>query len=208
MDIEYKKNNPLRCFFAFEGYNSQGLALNRLKQNYPDFDWVCVGRSEIDKYAIQAADALFPEAKDKNHGDISKIDWNEVPDFDLFTMSSPCFVAGTLVLTRNGYKPKEEIEKREGTLCEFYPEFVGFVGIYYYLSKVIPKDYTIIDFGAAHNAQSYFFTEHKKYIVVNPFIGIKEDDGLFLPHKCYIYRMTTGEFLNTVDYQKEKVFAI
>lgn len=90
MRIEYTKDNPLLCFFAFEGYNSQGLALNRLKQHYPDFDWVCVGRSEIDKYAIQAADALFPEAKCKNFGDISKIDWNEVPDFDLFTMSSPC----------------------------------------------------------------------------------------------------------------------
>ena len=90
MRIEYTKDNPLRCFFAFEGYNSQGLALNRLKQHYPDFDWVCVGRSEIDKYAIQAADALFPEAKDKNYGDISKIDWNEVPDFDLLTYSFPC----------------------------------------------------------------------------------------------------------------------
>ena len=88
--MEYTKENPLRCFFAFEGYNSQGLAPNRLKQNYPDFDWVCVGRSEIDKYAIQAADALFPEAKDKNYGDISKISWSDVPDFDLFTMSSPC----------------------------------------------------------------------------------------------------------------------
>ena len=88
--MEYTKENPLRCFFAFEGYNSQGLALNRLKQNYPDFDWVCVGRSEIDKYAIQAADALFPEAKDKNYGDISKISWSDVPDFDLFTMSVCC----------------------------------------------------------------------------------------------------------------------
>ena len=90
MRIEYTKENPLRCFFAFEGYNSQGLALNRLKQNYPDFDWVCVGRSEIDKYAIQAADALFPESKDKNFGDISKISWSDVPDFDLFTMSVCC----------------------------------------------------------------------------------------------------------------------
>lgn len=86
----YNKQNPLRCFFAFEGYNSQGLALNRLKQNFPDFDWVCVGRSEIDKYAIAAADALFPEAKDKNYGSITDINWDDVPDFDLFTMSSPC----------------------------------------------------------------------------------------------------------------------
>lgn len=88
--IEYTKENPLRCFFAFEGYNSQGLALYRLKKNYPDFDWVCVGRSEIEKDAIIAANALFPESVDKNYGDISAIDWNKVPDFDLFTMSSPC----------------------------------------------------------------------------------------------------------------------
>lgn len=104
--------------------------------------------------------------------------------------------------------PKEEIEKREGTLGEFYPEFVGFVDIYYYMSKVIPKGYTVIDFGAGHNLQSYFFTEHKKYIAVNPLSGIEEENGMFCPPNCEIYRMTTGEFLKTVDYPKEKVFAI
>ena len=86
----YNKDNPLRCFFAFEGYNSQGLALKRLKQNFPGFDWVCVGRSEIDRNAIAAANALFPEAKDKNFGSITDIDWSQVPDFDLFTYSFPC----------------------------------------------------------------------------------------------------------------------
>ena len=86
----YNKDNPLRCFFAFEGYNSQGLALNKIKQYDPTFEWVCVGRSEIDKYAIAAANAIFPESADKNYGDISKIDWNQVPDFDLFTYSFPC----------------------------------------------------------------------------------------------------------------------
>lgn len=88
--IEYTKDRPLRCFFAFEGYNSQGLALKRLKQTFPDFNWMCVGRSEIDAYAIKAADALFPDAKEANFGDISTIDWTKVPDSDLFTMSSPC----------------------------------------------------------------------------------------------------------------------
>lgn len=104
--------------------------------------------------------------------------------------------------------PKEEIEKREGTLGEFCPEFVGFVDIYYYLSKVIPKGYTVIDFGAGYNTQSYFFTEHKKYIAVNPLSPFKEENGMLCPPNCEIYRMTTGEFIKTVDYPKEKVFAV
>jgi len=57
---------------------------------------------------------LFPDTV--NYGDISKIDWAQVPDFDLFTMSSPCFVAGTLVLTDKGYKPIESV--MEGDIQE------------------------------------------------------------------------------------------
>ena len=85
MDFEYTKQHPLRVFTAFSGYDSQCLALNRLGIPY-----ILVGWSEIDKFAIQAHNALFPEASDRNYGDIAKIDWGRVPDFDLFTMSSPC----------------------------------------------------------------------------------------------------------------------
>ena len=80
----------LRVFTAFSGYDSQCLALDRLKANYPDFDYELVGWSEIDKYAIQAHNALYPQWADRNYGDISLIDWSQVPDFDLFTYSSPC----------------------------------------------------------------------------------------------------------------------
>lgn len=80
----------IRVFTAFSGYDSQCLALDRLKEAYPDFDYELVGWSEIDKYAIQAHNALYPQWADRNFGDISKIDWSQVPDFDLFTYSSPC----------------------------------------------------------------------------------------------------------------------
>lgn len=82
---KYTKEEPLKVFTAFSGYDSQCLALKRL--GLP-FD--LVGWSEIDKAAIKAHDALFPEYKDRNYGDISKIDWSQVPDFELFTYSSPC----------------------------------------------------------------------------------------------------------------------
>lgn len=75
----------LRVFTAFSGYDSQCLALNRL-----GIDYDLVGWSEIDRYAIQAHNALFPQWSDRNFGDISKIDWNQVPDFDFLTYSSPC----------------------------------------------------------------------------------------------------------------------
>lgn len=88
--IEYTEQRPLRCFYAFAGYNSQKMALQRLADNFPGFHHVCVGWSEIDENAIKANNAVFPEDKDKNFGDITKIDWEKIPDFDLFTMSSPC----------------------------------------------------------------------------------------------------------------------
>lgn len=75
----------LRVFTSFSGYDSQCLALDRLGIEYD-----LVGWSEIDKYAIQAHNALYPQYAERNYGDISKIEWNSVPDFDLFTYSSPC----------------------------------------------------------------------------------------------------------------------
>lgn len=75
----------LKVFTAFIGYDSQCMALDRMKINYE-----LVGWSEIDKYAIMAHNAIYPQYKDRNFGDISKIDWENVPDFDLFTYSFPC----------------------------------------------------------------------------------------------------------------------
>lgn len=74
---------PLRVFEAFAGYGSQSMALRNI-----GVDHEVVGISEIDKYAIMAYNATHGETK--NYGDIAKIDWSEVPDFDLFTYSFPC----------------------------------------------------------------------------------------------------------------------
>ena len=73
----------LRVFEAFSGYGSQSMALRRL-----GVDYEVVGISEIDKYAIMAYNAVHGETK--NYGDISTIDWDEVPDFDFLTYSFPC----------------------------------------------------------------------------------------------------------------------
>lgn len=92
----------LKVFTAFSGYDSQCMALDRLKKDFLEFDYELVGWAEIDKYAIQAHNAVYPQWADRNYGDISKINWDEVPDFDLFTYSSPCQDFSNAGLQRGG----------------------------------------------------------------------------------------------------------
>lgn len=117
--IKYNKNNPLRVVTLCSGYDSQCLALNRLKENYRDFDYELVAWSEFDpeskqpldrQPAVKAHNALFPQWSDRNLGDMTKIDWTKVDDFDFLFYSTPCFVAGTLILSDDGFKPIEDIK--------------------------------------------------------------------------------------------------
>ena len=89
----FNKENKLRVFEGFAGYGGCSFALRRLKKIYPDFDYEVVGYSEIDKFASELFDANHRQPngeKIKNWGDITLIDPNELPDFDLFTGGFPC----------------------------------------------------------------------------------------------------------------------
>ncbi len=83
--IGIDRSRPLRVFTAFSGYDSQCMALDRLGIPYELIGW-----SEIDPYAIKAHNAVYPQWADRNLGDISKISWGGLQDFDLFTYSFPC----------------------------------------------------------------------------------------------------------------------
>lgn len=93
--MKVTKDNPIRVFTTFSGYDSQCLALK-----YAGIPYELVGWSEIDANAIRAHNALFPEAQDKNYGDISKVVWDSIPDFDFLTYSSPCQDISTAGLQR------------------------------------------------------------------------------------------------------------
>lgn len=74
------------------GYDSQMLALERLKDNVPYFEAELVAWAEIDRDAIKAHNALFPQYADRNVGDITTCDWSIVNrgQIDLLTYSTPC----------------------------------------------------------------------------------------------------------------------
>lgn len=81
---------------TFSGYDSQLMAADVLREWHPDFRWTCKGWSDIDKYACQMHNLVFPQFADCALGDITKIDWHAVKrslqgrEVDLFTYSSPC----------------------------------------------------------------------------------------------------------------------
>ena len=87
------KKMKIKVITLFSGYDSQCLALDRLKEQHPDFDYDLLAWSEIDKYAIQAHNLIYPQWADRNLGDVSKIEWEKYPEFkdcDLLTYSFPC----------------------------------------------------------------------------------------------------------------------
>ena len=90
------KNEEKIFITTFSGYDSQLMAADVLREWHPDFRWTYKGWSDIDKYACQMHNLVFPQFADCALGDITKIDWHEVKrsldgrEVDLFTYSSPC----------------------------------------------------------------------------------------------------------------------
>jgi len=77
-----KRNKIIKLFEMFAGYGGASFALK--KAGIP---FECVGVSEIDKYAMQC---YTQNHKGFHYGDCTKINPNELPDFDLLTGGFPC----------------------------------------------------------------------------------------------------------------------
>ena len=77
------KKNIIRVFEGFAGYGGASFGLKRSGLNYK-----VVGMSEFDKFASSLLTQNFPMVK--NWGDITTIDPNDLPDFDMFTGGFPC----------------------------------------------------------------------------------------------------------------------
>lgn len=72
-DTQNGRNKPLSNFGNGDGRRANAT---------------CIGYSEIDKHASSVYQYHYQSHK--NYGDITKIDWNTVPNFDLVVGGSPC----------------------------------------------------------------------------------------------------------------------
>jgi DNA (cytosine-5)-methyltransferase 1 len=90
----------LKIITLCSGYDSQCLALERLKRDFPGFDYELIAWAEYDpesktpldkQPAVVAHNALFPQWEDRNLGDMTKINWvGQNLQCDLLFYSTPC----------------------------------------------------------------------------------------------------------------------
>lgn len=93
----------MRYLSLFSGIEAASVAWENL-------GWTPVGFSEIDAFPCALLAARFPKVK--NYGDVTKFkEWGIEPgSFDVLIGGSPCFVAGTLILTKRGLVPVEQVQ--------------------------------------------------------------------------------------------------
>lgn len=104
-----KKHKTVRVFEGFAGYGGASFGLKRAGIKHE-----IVGYSEFDKFASALYDANHKDKKGnpiKNWDDITKINPEDLPDFDLFTGGFPCQPFSTV-----GMQQGEKDQYGRGTL--------------------------------------------------------------------------------------------
>lgn len=112
--------------------------------------------------------------------------------------------ANNLVLKLLPEDQKERVFNQER--CDIDPTFLGFMDVYVALARIIPKHFTVIDFGCAYSPQCFLFENHRSYIGVD--LDTKQER--FKTIQSIFYAMTIREYiekyLHSLDLQK--TFAI
>jgi DNA (cytosine-5)-methyltransferase 1 len=174
----------LRVFECFSGYGGWSFGL---KQLCVDFE--VVGYSEIDKYAIQCYEQNhFMIANRttggqethyyKNYGDITKINPEELPDFDLLCASPPCQAFS--VAGKNQGQDDERGRLFENTID---------------IMRVKKPRYAIYE-----NVKGLTFKKHKKYFEY--ILQLMRDCGYFVKWKI----LNTRDY--GIPQNRERVFII
>ena len=101
IEFDYPSEDEMRELLIDRGI---GYSYEKNKSSIP--------RLKKDKlYKVYKASILL-----NNLGDISKIDYDDLPDFDMMNFSFACFLPGTLILTSKGYKNIEDITSEDYVL--------------------------------------------------------------------------------------------
>lgn len=186
----------IKVFDCFAGYGGAEFALKKAGIEYE-----LVGFSEIDKYAIQCFEQNHGG---NNFGDITKIDWKQVPDFDLLTGGFPCqdvSLAGKGDLTKGRTmlglelikaleikQPKyflfENIKTIKGIMAkEFFKEFEKrLIESNYYFRKLVLVS---SDFGSPQQRERVYWIGKRKDLGILEFNLLNKKNKLVLGDIIY-----------------------
>lgn len=203
----------IKVFTAFSGYDSQCMALEKLKENFPGFDFELVGWSDIDKPAIASHNAVFPQWADRNYGDISKINWKEVDDIDLFTYSSPCTnysICGKMQGGEEGsgtpssllWECKKAIEIKRPKFCIL--ENVKNMTSKKFISQFVKWERTLKELGYRNtwtvlNSGNYNNCQNRERVFM---VSIREDNHDI---SLYYFPKRVESTKNAIDYLEDRV---
>lgn len=186
----------IRVISVFSGYDSQCMALDRIGVEYDLVAW-----AEIDKYAIAAHNAVYPQYAERNVGDVSLVDWTKVEgDVDLLTYSSPCQDFSAAGLMRGGdegsgtrssllWEVKRAIEvlRPKYLLMENVKNLVSkrFFGVFSDWLKVL-EEYGYANQWAVVNAKDFDVPQNRERVfVVSSRVGLS---GFGFPSKLGLHR--------------------
>ena len=176
-------NNKINVISLFSGYESQCMALDRLKNHFTNFDYELIYWSEIDENAIKAHNAVYPQYKDRNLGDITKIVFSALAnkEIDLLTYSFPC--------TNISSSGKQEgFEKASGTASS----------LLWYVEDAIK-----------YIRPKYLLMENVKALVQSKFIGLfREWCSVVESYGYYNFSEVLNASSYNVPQNRERVFMI
>jgi phage N-6-adenine-methyltransferase len=96
--------SPLTVAEPFAGAGGMALGLEAA-------GFVCVHASDMDEAAVETLRAIHEDAEVMKLTEENALDLaNRIGRVDLLAAGVPCFAAGTMVLTRDGYLPIEQVE--------------------------------------------------------------------------------------------------
>lgn len=209
--MKYTKENPLKVVTLCSGYDSQCMALDRLHEKH-GLEYDLIAWSEIEPNAIQAHNLVYPQFSERNLGDMTKIDWTKVADFDMLTYSTPCQDFSNAGLQRGG----EEGSGTRSSLLWFVrnaveikrPKFLFMENVSNLVSKrhlpVFNKwletleSYGYKNFYRVHNATEYGVAQNRKRVFV---ISILKTDAN--PDPVYSFPKPIGCDKCVEDYFEE-----
>lgn len=175
----------IKVFEGFAGYGGASFAMKRFNRFSKKYHFQIIGYSEICKSAIDLYDANHKQSNGepiKNWGDITLINEQELPDFDMFTGGFPCqpfSSAGScmgeidprgslfadIVRICQAKKPKYILLENVVNLCrgKFKPTFEAILGIFDTIGYDVRTEIlNSADYGTPQSRQRLWFFGKRK----------------------------------------------